>query len=279
MNGLGEGPSTEPFASLEGKRSSARLGAYSRWQLRDYLMDRGIATLLITAMLGYLGAGPIHMLLKQNFEQPAAIARYGSAAAARTAMLHDASAMFLNSSLGIIVFVGALLAMNGIVANDRKLGFYRFLFSKPMAPERYYGQAFAVHTVGWLCIISILALAYGAYVYPVLSVAFLGGMGLVFLCYAGTAFLLSATARWDWLSLVFVTVATTVLRDKFGASASGLAKLLYLLPPLHETQGVYAAISQGVALPWHSVIWLGGYGAACFVAGLVVLRYRRLAII
>jgi ABC-type transport system involved in multi-copper enzyme maturation permease subunit len=259
--------------------AGARLGAYSRWQLRDYLMDRGIATFLITAMIGYLGAGPIHMLLGQDIERPAVIARYGSAAAARAAMLHDASAMFLDSSLGIIVFVGALLAMNGIVANDRKLGFYRFLFSKPMSPERYYGQAFVVHTVGWLLIISILALAYGAYVYPVLSAAFLGSVGLVFLCYAGLAFLLSAAARWDWLSLVFVTVATTVLRDRFGASASLLARLLYLLPPLHETQRVYTAVSQGVALPWHSIVWLGGYGAACFVAGLAVLRFRRLAIL
>jgi hypothetical protein len=266
-------------AGVRVERARARLGAYSLWQLRDYLMDRGIATFLITALIGYLGAGPIHMLLRQDFERPATIARYGSAAAARAAMLHDASAMFLNSSLGVIVFLGALLAMNGIVANDRKLGFYRFLFSKPMSPERYYGQAFAVHTTGWLLIISVLALAYGAYAYPVLSATFLGGVGLVFLCYAGIAFLLSATARWDWLSLVFVTVATTVLRDRFGGSSSGLARLLYLLPPLQETQGVYTALSQGVALPWHSVAWLGGYGAACFVAGLVVLRFRRLAII
>jgi hypothetical protein len=101
----------------------------------------------------------------------------------------------------------------------------------------------------------------------------------VFLCYAGTGFLLSAAARWDWLSLVFVTVATSVLRDRFGSSSSAFARLLYLLPPLHRADAVYAAIAEGVALPWHSAAWLAGYGAACFVAGLVVLRYRRLAII
>ena len=65
--------------SLRAEGSGARLGVYSRWQLRDYLMDRGIATFLITALMGYLGAGPIHMLLRQDLERPAIIARYGSA--------------------------------------------------------------------------------------------------------------------------------------------------------------------------------------------------------
>ncbi|MFL5605618.1 MAG: hypothetical protein ACJ8AD_04160 [Gemmatimonadaceae bacterium] len=259
-------------------RSGARLGAYAFWQVRDYLLDRGVATLLITALTGYLSAVPAYLVLHQNFDADV-VARYGSAAAARAAVAHQANAAFLNGTLGVIVFLGALLAMNGIVANDRKLGYYRFLFSKPMSPERYYGQAFAVNTGGWLLIVSVLAFVYGLFISPLLSVTFLAGIGLVFLCYAGVAFLLSATARWDWLSLVFVTVMTTLLQQRFGTSSSPVAKLLYLLPPLHETTGVYEALAEGVALPWHSIARLGGYGAACFVAALVVLRHRRLAII
>jgi hypothetical protein len=260
-------------------RTGARLGAYSVWQLRDYLLDRGIATFLITALTGYLGAMPIYVMLRQDFTQPDLVAKYGSAAAARTAMAHDATAVFLSGTLGVIVFLGALLAMNGIVANDRKLGYYRFLFSKPLSPRRYYGQAFVVHMAGWLSIVSLLALVYGLYIYPLLSLSFLGAIGLVYLCYAGIAFLLSATARWDWLSLVFVTVATTLLQQRFGTSSSPFARLLYLLPPLNETASVYAALAEGVPLPWRAVAWLGGYGAICFVAALVVLRFRRLAII
>jgi ABC-type transport system involved in multi-copper enzyme maturation permease subunit len=271
--------STRAETTKDETRRGARLGPYALWQLRDYLFDRGVATLLITALTGYLSAVPAYLMLQQSFDRPELVAKYGSAAAARTALAHQASAAFLNGTLGVIVFLGALLAMNGIVANDRKLGYYRFLFSKPMSPERYYGQAFAVNTGGWLAIVSLLALVYGVLITPLLSVAFIGGIGFVFLCYAGVAFLLSATARWDWLSLVFVTVATTLLHQRFGASSSPFAKLLYLLPPLHETTGVYEALAEGVALPWHSIAWLGGYGAVCFVAALVVLRYRRLAII
>jgi nitrate reductase NapE component len=271
--------SADADAVQEAPLSGARLGAYSVWQLRDYLLDRGVATFLITALTGYLGAVPIYAMLQQDFTRADFIAKYGSAAAARTAMAHDATAVFMSGTLGVIVFLGALLAMNGIVANDRKLGYYRFLFSKPMSPERYYSQAFVVHTAGWLSIVSLLALVYGLYIYPVLSVAFVGAIGLVYLCYAGVAFLLSAAARWDWLSLVFVTVATTLLHQRFGDSSSPLARLLYLLPPLHETAGVYTALAEGVPLPWHSVAWLGGYGAISFVAALLVLRVRRLAII
>jgi hypothetical protein len=30
-------------------------------------------------------------------------------------------------------------------------------------------------------------------------------------------------------------------------------------------------------LPWQSVLWLAGYGAIAFIAGLAILRHRRLA--
>lgn len=271
MSQTGDVPGTQ--------RRGARLGAYSLWQLRDYLVDRGLATLLITALTGYLGALPTYALLHQDFGRPEIVAQYGSAEAARIAMARDGTAAFMTGSLGVIVFLGALMAMNGIVANDRKLGFYRFLFSKPMSAMRYYGQAFAVSSAAWMFIVCLLAVVYGLYISPMLSGAFVVALGAVFLCYAGIAFLLSATARWDWLSLVFVTVATTLLRDRFGASAHPLAKLLYLLPPLHETTRVYAALAQGVPLPGSAMAWLGGYGAVCFVAALAVLRVRRLAIL
>jgi hypothetical protein len=263
------------------RRQGARLGAHATWQLRDYLWDRGLPTFLISALFGYLGAAPIRALIARNVAHlpERVIARYGSVQAAQQALTHDASAAFLRSFLGSMVFLGALFAMNGIVANDRKLGYYRFLFSKPMTPPRYYGQAFMLSSAGYFLIMAVLALVYGAFIEPLLSPSFMAAIALVFLCYAGIGFALSAAARWDWLSLVAVTVATTVLRGRFGESTNSLAKLLYLLPPLHKTDEVYTAVSEGLALPWHALAWLGGYGAVCVLIGLGVLRYRRLAII
>jgi hypothetical protein len=194
---------------------------------------------------------------------------------------------FMRSMLGALIFLGALFAMNGIVANDRKQGFFRFLFAKPLTPARYYGQAFVVHCVGFMLVIVLLALLYGVIVWPVLSLQFVLVVGLMFVAYAGVAFLLSAAARWDWLSLVAVSVAASFLWTKFGASTHPLAKLLYLLPPLHRADEVYLAVSGTPVVsaagapdvPWPLVLWFGGYGILCYIAGLVVLRFRRLAIV
>jgi ABC-type transport system involved in multi-copper enzyme maturation permease subunit len=226
-------------------------------------------------------AGPMVAGVNMRLERmsPAALTREGGLDVARSVMLGQLTGTLLTLLLGNLVFLGALFAMNGIVANDRKQGFYRFLFSKPVSPDRYYGQAFALHWAGFLVVVTLLGLLYHAVVGPVLTVKLYGAAALMYLCYAGIAFALSAAARWDWLSLVAVTVASNYLWDRFGESRAALAGLLYLLPPLHRTSEVYTAVAKGVALPWHLLGWFAAYGAVCFAIGLVVLRYRRLAIV
>jgi hypothetical protein len=259
----------------------ARLAAYVPWQARDYLMDRGAPTVLIGLLFGYMVAGPMLASLNLSLEHMPAgvVARAGGAAAARAASVAELTATLLGVLLGNLVFLGALFAMNGIVANDRKQGFYRFLFSKPLSPDRYYGQAFVVHWAGFLLVVTALGLVYQALVGPVLTVPLYVAVALMYLCYAGIAFALSAAARWDWLSLVAVTVAANYLWLRYGASKSVVAWLLYLLPPIHRTSAVYEAVAGGRPLPWDLLAWFAGYGAVCFVIGLVVLRHRRLAII
>ena len=58
-------------------------------------------------------------------------------------------------------------------------------------------------------------------------------------------------------------------------------------PPLHRADEVYAAVSgtpeisaaQAPVVPWTLVLWFATYGILCYIAGLVVLRFRRLAIV
>lgn len=280
-------PVRQTPAVLEPRRS--RLAAYGLWQLRDYLMDRGAPTFIIATLFGYMSLAPLLANLPKRTDQvpPGLIEKFGSADAAYAATMADFNNMFLRSFLGTLIFLGALFAMNGIVANDRKLGFYRFLFGKPVAPLRYYGQAFLIHWAGFLGVMTLLGAIYGYLVWPVLTVKLMTVVALMFLCYGGIAFALSAAARWDWLSLVAVSVAASFLWGRFGESTSPVARLLYLLPPLHRTDDVYAAVA-GVrgfagaapsALPWNSLGWLAGYGAVAFVIGLIVLRHRRLAIV
>jgi hypothetical protein len=270
-------------------RRRARVGAYALWQLRDYAKDRGLPTLIVALLSGYLGLSPIieRMPMRTDAVPAPLLTRFGSAEAVYAARMMEFNHAFLRGILGTIVFVGALFATNGIVANDRKQGFYRFLFAKPMTPARYYGQAFFVHWAGFVGVMVVLGLVYGALIWPVLSRPLLLVIALMFVAYAGIAFLLSAAARWDWMSLVAVTVGATFLWGRYGESTHPLARLLVLLPPLHRADEVYASVSgvpmyasgAPTEIPWPILAWLAGYGAACFAAGLVVLRYRRLAIV
>ncbi len=265
----------------EPERHGVRLGAYALWQARDYFVDRGTPTVLIGALFGYMVGGPMMASLHVRLAgmSPAALARAGGPDAARAVLVADLTSTFITMLLGNLVFLGALFATNGIVANDRKLGYYRFLCSKPLAPLRYYGQAFFVHWGGFLVMTSLLGLLYRALVGPILSMPLLVAAALMYLCYAGIAFALSAAARWDWLSLVAVTVASNFLWLRYAASTSAFTALLYLLPPIHRTNEVYAAVAGGTALPWALLAWYAVYGAIAFGIGLVVLRHRRLAII
>jgi hypothetical protein len=258
----------------------ARLGAYALWQTRDWAFDRGAPTLLVLLMLGYLSVAPAISSVSYRLSQlpPKAIARLGGMDAAHAAMIKDVSRLVLGQFLGPMVFLGVLLAMHGIVASDRTKGFYRFLFSKPVGHVRYYAQAFAIHWVGFVAVVAGLALLYEHFVVPVLSPPLVLAVAAMFLLYGGIAFLLSTCMRLDWLGLLAATVLSTALWGKYGASSSWLAKLLYLLPPLHRTNEIYGKLAEGAMLNAYLLEWLAGYGLACLVAGFVVLHFRRMAI-
>jgi len=269
-------PTTAPDLPLSPRRR-ARLGRYSLWQLRDYAFNRGLPTLIVALLFSVLIVVMSGESAKPGDTMAAMIRRYGSVAAARLAMRHELSVAFITNFLGAYVFVGAMFATNGIVANDRKFGFYRFLFAKPVVPSAYYGAEFVVNGLAFMVLTAALALVYGAVIEPILSVTFIAAVGAVYLCYAGLGFALSAVSRWDWLSLVAVAAAADILWRFYGSSASPLAWLLPLLPPVHHTAEAYSAVARGMPLPWQSVLWLAGYGAIAFIAGLAILRHRRLA--
>lgn len=273
--------STSPAPFVERRRGPARVGRYGIYQLRDYLKDRGLPTIIISMLAGYVTLAPILVNYKHQLAilPPQLIARYGGIEGARAVLMHDANEMFLRTFLGVVVYLSALFATNGIVADDRKKGYFRFLFSKPVSPSRYYGQAFLVHWVGFVVVACAMGLLYGALVAPILTVALVLVTALMFLMYAGIAFALSAAARWDWLSLVAATVFANYVWLRFGESGSVLAKLLYLTPPLHRTSEIYEAVAKGAPVNTGLLAWFAGYGVVCYVIGLIVLRYRRLAIV
>lgn len=240
----------------------ARLGWYSLWHLRDYLRDKGIATLITIVLLGYLNQLSIN--------------RARALGAASGLMDQIADQAFV-STLGSLGILGVLFATNGIIADDRRHGYYRLLFAKPVSIGQYYGHKFAVYGLGFLIVAAVLLGIYNATVERYLPMALLPTLALVYVALGGIGFLLSAAWRFDWLSLATVMLGSRVLWELFGDESGVRGTLLYLLPPVHVLDGVYGAIRAGRELPLNDLAWAVGYGVACFVLGLVVVRRRSLA--
>jgi hypothetical protein len=242
----------------------ARLIDYTPWILRDYFSNQGPATALVLLLVGFATVGPGMAMAGQKLvlgEVPEPVA-----------------AAMLQSMVERLSFLGAFFATNGIVANDRKLGYYRFLFAKPVKPDRYYALTFFLYGLGLTAVATVLAIVWGAAVRPAFTVELFLIIALMYLAYGGLGFLLSAAWRFDWLSLVSVLLAANIGWLVWG-NATGIRHwILYLLPPVHRDDRIFALLSQtpNDALPWLSIIWLGGYGLVCFVLGMLVIRRRPL---
>ena len=242
----------------------ARLADYAPWILRDYFSNHGPATALVLLLVGFATVGPGMALAGQNLvlgEVPEPIA-----------------AAMLQSMAERLSFLGAFFATNGIIANDRKLGYYRFLFAKPVKPDRYYALTFCLNGLGLTAVAIVLALIWGATVRPAFTVELFLIIALMYLAYGGLGFLLSAAWRFDWLSLVTVLLVANIGWLVWGNAEGVRHWLLYLLPPVHRDDQVFALLAQtpNDPLPWASILWLGGYGLLCFVLGMAVIRRRPL---
>jgi hypothetical protein len=241
----------------------ASLLDYSPWILRDYLMQHGLATVIVLLLIGVATIAPVMALAGDEYVMGA--------------VPHPAAGQLLVMMAERLSFLGAFFATNGIVANDRKLGHYRFLFAKPVRPWQYYGATFLLYGLGLLAVTILLALIWGWVVRPALSLELLLVIALAYLTYGGLGFLLSAAWRYDWLSLVSVVVIANLGWWAWANAQGWRHWVLYLLPPVHQDDQVYALLaSPNTTIPWSAIVWLGAYGLLCFVLGLVVVHKRPL---
>jgi hypothetical protein len=250
------------------KRPRARLGRYLLWQLRDYLLNQGPATALVVALYAYLTIAPLRRTGQGGVAAPPPAESLSA----------ELIAQIFAALLGSFLLLGTLFATNGIVANDRKMGFYRFLFAKPVSAPRYYANAFAANGIGLLIVGLVLASAFAAFVRPVFPPSFIPVVAAMYVAYGGVGFLLSTIWRFDWLSLVTVAILANFGWQMWGDEKGIRGWLVHLLPPTHRAGEVYAFVAGSVGVfPWDALIWLTGYGLACFVFGVWILRVRPLA--
>ena len=235
----------------------SNLQRYALWQFRDFIRDRGIALLLVGFLIGFTIIGPFK---------------------AMGGNMDDRMAQrVLAAALSQVAFIAAFIALNGIVSNDRKLGYYRFLFSKPVSIPAYYAQLFVVYLSGFLVVCAILIGVFSVLARPVSPIEPLIFCALVFLSFGGIAFLVSSLFRYDWPILAAVFLGSSILQSMWQYEEGWRRMILSILPPIYKLPGMLAPLLDRGTVDTQSVLWLLGYSAMCFAAGLVVLRRRPFA--
>jgi hypothetical protein len=235
------------------------LARYATWQFRDYVMEKGIGTLLVAVLSGYLSLMGVRQVLARGPVSP------------------DMYEMILGQLVSNLVFVGALFATNGIVSDDRKNGYFRFYFAKPVRLTSFYLQKFLVSFAGFMLVTALLVPGWRYFFdrpapHPALYLAIAAG----FLLYTGVGFLVSAFVRTDWLSFIAIYLAAKLVWMKWGDGPGLAGKLVHLLPPMGDQLGELDHAALGGRLDMKLVLWIAGYGAACLVLGLIALRKRPL---
>ena len=230
------------------------LARYVPWQFRDFVRERGIALLLVGFLLGFTVVGPVRLM--------------GGAPDDVTAR------RVLNALLVQVPFICAFIALNGIVSTDRKSGYFRFLFAKPVSIPAYYAQLFAVYFVGFLAVCAVFLALFGVFLRPVPVSGPLLFCALVFLSFGGIAFLVSTLFRHDWPILAAIFLGSTVLYSLWRFEEGWKRLVLAVLPPIYNLPGMASEITGGTTPEVNDLLHLLGYSLACFIAGLVILRRR-----
>jgi hypothetical protein len=241
--------------------SRGSLARYSLWQFRDFAVERGVAIVIIGLLWGYLLIAPL---------------RAAMGAAFSVGPLSPTWPLLI-SVTSSVVSLAVLIALNGIVSTDRKMGYYRFLFSKPVSPVAYYAQLFFVYMIGMLAAMLLLSGILRVLVPTFNIYNFLLYAAVIYIAMGGIGFFVSVATRFDWLTLAAIWVGSRVLRDVYGPRPGWQSKAVELLPPVHKLSEVsHTLITNGTARA-SDVIWLLGYGALFFALGLLVLRRGSLA--
>ena len=241
--------------------SRARLARYSLWQFRDFFMDRGIAILIIGFLWGYVLLEPLRRAMGPHWPGD------------RTSPVWPLTLQVSSA----IVSLSVLIALNGIVSTDRKSGYYRFLFSKPVNPVVYYAQLFFVYMAGVMATMLVLSSLLHTILPSFSVVNYLLYTALIYIAMGGIGFFLSVATRYDWLTLAAIWLGARILRDVFGPQHTWRSKAVELLPPVHKLDQVANSLIGTGRADTSDVLWLIGYGALFFAIGLFILRRGSLA--
>jgi hypothetical protein len=231
------------------------LTRYAYWQFRDFIRERAIALLLVGLLLGLLMVAPMRAMMGPNVT---------GADAKRLVLL----------VLPQVVLISSFIVFNGLISTDRKMGYYRFLFSKPVGIPAYYAQHFLVYLVGFIAVFALLLGILSIAIAPFNPFWTLVYCALVYLSLGGIAFFISSLFRYDWPVLAAVYLGSALANVVWAGQTGWRMVIRDVLPPMHKLSPAMNDLISFGRVDAKSVAWLLGYSALFFVAGLIVL-WRR----
>lgn len=239
---------------------TARLARYSRELARDFLVERGIAILLILGIFTYAQS-------VANAETWAAMAE--PLAAKQVAQF---AAGFAASNLLLV----AMVAFIGIIASDRKAGYTRFLFAKPLDPVAYYAAKWLVHGGMLLACLGLWAfvVAVSRQWFDPMPFAMIVGVRLFL--YGGMLVLASSVGRAEFLWFALVYISGFILRLA-GANWNWPPEVAQYAAPWTSLDTFDAAAQAGRRVTLMEVGYPVAFGLACLVLAMVIIRRRSLS--
>lgn len=236
--------------------------AYGRWQLIDGAWQRLALPLVLAMLLCYAAFYSMKGMAAGHPEF------WGTSDGRRFTL------QLLKQAMGAFIPLAVLMGTNGMVAQDRQKGYFRFFFSKPVPVTGFYVSSFVVQAVLVMAGAALVAafIGFKTTPQPVLGVAL--AAGLTFALLGSLLFLLSTLTYQDGLVFILAWVLTLIARQLEPVMKAGhwLHQAVRVLPPTHRLDAVrdalYAAQPVLAADVWHVL----AYGGACFVLALVALR-------
>lgn len=241
-------------------RYSRNLLRYSRWHALDFAIERAVGLLLVAAVILL----PIILLARE-------VRRDGGVSTSTTAQE-------VYSQLGgHLAYFLVILVVVGMVAESRRNGTYRFLFSKPVSMPAYYAQQYVIWGLGMVAFDLLIAAALTLTVGPVAPWGLVWYHLLAYVLIGGLTFFFSTFFRHDWAGVMGLVVPAELLMALWNPPSNAQRVILTLLPPVKELSDLQSSLLAGATLALSDAALVTGYGLLFLLAGLVILDRREFA--
>ena len=201
----------------------------------DMLMTRGVA------MLGVALVVELPLILS------------GAFAEATTAQLTD----LMGQLLGTLGVFFTLIAAYGLIGDDVRHGYYRFLFAKPVSPVAYYATSFVMTTLVFLAGVLGSVAVFSVLTRPVWPGSMMLEVLVDFCVLAALIMVYSRFSRFDWLLALVTLGLSDVARHKWPREQNLFGKVIDVLVPPTRTGRLFPADGPHWDMVAHELLYAG----------------------